>query len=509
MLLTMLAATAHNTPLTRTVSSESGLRLSPQPSVSWRVDECPASASIRIESAEQHQEMGGFGASMLEAGAMNLNALPHAKQSELLEMLFGRSGARLSAMKATMLGNDFSTASDGKWTTYDDTPEDLVLKDFSIARDLGPAGSVTFIKRALAAGFEGTIQAYMDYAPDWMYVDANTSKTLRTDCYDALALYMAKYVEAYASHGVPIAFLEAFNEPTDSYTQMDPTQLATFLGRHLGPTFETRGLWPKQTKLTYGGQCARATAALFVPHVLADEHARRYMDVIAYHGYDCQFNCTDDRQNYNLIAEIAKHDAKRRPIWMTEICYAYNGDDPNCTTAATLKYCVDYPRNVSLAPALPRRDFGDGATWGHRIVKEVQAGASGWIYWNLLLDTRGGPFNLSPSHNDGPGNYQHPVVIVDVAEGEFHPTGLFYFLAHFARFVRPGAVRIGTHDGELAEGVSAVGFATPDDSSSTVLQIVNRAATTRRVTVCSGGSVADVELPATSITTAEWRVQDA
>ena len=266
------------------VSSESGLRLAPQPEVKWLHGvQCPAAGSVAVQLTEHHQKIGGFGASMLEAGAQNLNSLPAHKQAELLELIFGNSGARLSAMKATMLGNDFSTATHGKWTTYDDYPEDFELKHFSIVRDLAPNGSLTFIKRALAAGFEGTIQAYLDFPPDWMLEDSNPQKTVRAECYDVLARYMAMYVEAYASHGVRIDFLECFNEPTDSYTALNASQLASFLGRHAGPTFEKRGLWPR-TKLTYGGQCARASAAAFVPAVMADVDAAKYMDVIAYHG---------------------------------------------------------------------------------------------------------------------------------------------------------------------------------------------------------------------------------
>ena len=85
--------------------------------------------------------------------------------------------------------------------------------------------------------------------------------------------------------------------------------------------------------------------------------------------------------------------------------------------------CTDYPRNHSMAPKLPRRDFADGATWGHRIVRELESGASGWIYWNMVLDVDGGPFLLDPDHGDAKDNYQHPVVVVDVAAGAYYPTG--------------------------------------------------------------------------------------
>ena len=229
--------------------------LAPLPPSAWTRGACPASASVQVESTVQKQVVGGFGASLTESSAINLNALPPAKQDELLELLFGSTGARLSAVKTTMLANDFSAAA--PWSTYDDVPGDLELAHFSIARDLRPNGSLTLLKRAQAAGFNGVVQTYMDYPPDWMLEGAlPDNATVRPELYDVLALYFAKYVEAYAAHGVAIDFVEAFNEPTDTYTSMSALQLATFLGEHLGPTFDARKLRPR-TKLTYGGQAER------------------------------------------------------------------------------------------------------------------------------------------------------------------------------------------------------------------------------------------------------------
>lgn len=53
-----------------------------------------------------------------------------------------------------------------------------------------------------------------------------------------------------------------------------------------------------------------------------DEQAASYMDVITYHGYDCQFNCTDDRQNYDVIAQLAQQFPDLQ-LWMTEVCIPY------------------------------------------------------------------------------------------------------------------------------------------------------------------------------------------
>lgn len=37
---------------------------------------------------------------------------------------------------------------------------------------------------------------------------------------------------------------------------------------------------------------------------MADPAAARYMDHFAYHGYDCQFNCTKQMNQYDKIAEV-------------------------------------------------------------------------------------------------------------------------------------------------------------------------------------------------------------
>ena len=95
--------------------------LSPLPAVAWNTSgACPATGAIVIDHGVEHQVVGGFGASLTESSAINLNALPASQQEALLALLFGRGpadGARLSAVKTTMLANDFAAAA--PWATYD------------------------------------------------------------------------------------------------------------------------------------------------------------------------------------------------------------------------------------------------------------------------------------------------------------------------------------------------------------------------------------------------------
>ena len=76
----------------------------------------------------------------MEAGLMTLNTLPPEKQEDVLRALFDpKTGAGFTAMKTPLAGTDFQSA--GPWFTYDDTPGDIDLKNFSVDRDFAPTAS--------------------------------------------------------------------------------------------------------------------------------------------------------------------------------------------------------------------------------------------------------------------------------------------------------------------------------------------------------------------------------
>ncbi|HCD88848.1 MAG TPA: glycosyl hydrolase family 30, partial [Algoriphagus sp.] len=55
----------------------------------------------------------------------------------------------------------------------------------------------------------------------------------------------------------------------------------------------------------------------------------------------------------------------------------------------------------------------------------------GWIDWNMVLDRRGGPNWFE--------NWCVAPVIVDPSNDEVYYTPLYYILAHFSKFIRPGS----------------------------------------------------------------------
>ena len=124
---------------------------------------------------------------------------------------------------------------------------------------------------------------------------------------------------------------------------------------------------------------------------------------------------------------------------------------------------------------------------------------SGWIYWNMILDQDGGPWLISTQHGDPDPNQQHPVVIINRNTKEVTYTGLYYYLAHFSKFVRPGAYRINCTGG--SPQLNFAGFLNTD--GSIILNVINNGnATDCKISWMD--KMAVQKLKAHSITTIIW-----
>lgn len=452
------------------VSSKSGDRLSAKADVRF-ADVKPTGITFEIDDTKKYQKIDGFGASFMEAGIMTLNTLPAEKQEEVLRALFDpKVGAGYTAMKTPIAGTDFQAA--GPWYTYDDTPGDVELKNFSVERDFGPNGVGTYIFRARKYG-DFKLQSPMDYPPDWMLYDVKTDQDIRPQYYPVLAKYYVRYLEEYKKRGINIDYISLFNEPDTVYTKIKYPEIRVLLRDHVGPTMQKSGL---STKIMLSEAPERLNAYKSYPVVLDDPEARKYVAVAAYHGYP--YNAF--KKDFDKIAEL-KSRYPEVSFWMDELCYAYE---------------AGYPKNKEL----PVYEFEDGDVWGNIIFGDLEAGASAWLYWNAILDETGGPWAVSPIHGNPDPNAQHSVVIINKKTHEVSYTGVYYYLAHFSKFVRPGAVRVESKG--RAKGVRVMTFQTPEGGY--VTQLLNRMKTDQEVSLVSKGQTLQLVLPAQSITTAEW-----
>jgi glucosylceramidase len=452
----------------RFVSSKAGDRISPKAVVHFE-GRNSSPVNFVINDEVKYQKIEGFGASFLEAGLICLNSLPASERESVLRALFdSEKGAGFSAMKTVIASTDFMSA--GPFYSYDGVAGDVDMNHFSIARDLGPNGLITFIKLARRYG-KFVLQAPMDYPPDWMLVDVNKNQDVNPRYYDALARYYLRYLQEYDKHGVFIDYLSLFNEP-DIYTKIPYNEINMLLKDHVGPLLKKENIG---TRIMLSEAPNREDAARNYPMVLDDPAARRYVSVAPYHGYD--------DKDWDKISSLHRQ-YPDLPLWMTEVCYAYDAGTPKSIP-------------------LPRFDFEDGDYWGNQIFNDLEVFTSAWIYWNMILDEKGGPWSVSEIHGNPDPNVQHPVVIIDRKSKRVTYTGLYYYLAHFSKFVRPGDIRIES-TGSL-DGVRVMAFEAPD--GGIVTELMNSKKKDVEASIKFHDRVLRLTLPAISITTALWNRQ--
>lgn len=463
------------------ISSVQGARLANQTSIAFITGPAQGASAFRIDESLRHQRIDGFGASFTEAGTICLNSLSANRRKEVVEALFDPiRGAGFSAMVTFIGATDFSSA--GPRYSYADIKAggDDPLANFSIARDLTPDGVVPFIQAARECG-SFVLQARLDYPPDWMLLSTTYphGQIIDPNCYETLARYFAMYVRAYEALGITVDYLSPFNEP-GNFTKISVLEIAHLLKTHIAPLFAKEGL---RTRFQLGDAPYRDWACRLYPQVLDDPAVRKLLSGITYHNYDWALPATrDDAASLAGIAQLHER-YPELALWMTESCYG-----------------SAFQRDKEWMKPLPRHDFEDGDFWGRQIASELLVGASGWIYFNAILDQTGGPWLTSELHFYLAENRQQPVVIVNRETGDVTFTGLYYYLAHFSRFVPAGSVRIGA-SGEATD-VVVLAFVTPDQRI--VVQAINSRNSTASIQIESQGQHLNLTLPATSISTLHW-----
>jgi glucosylceramidase len=244
---------------------------SSSPSGTWqklsvRVSVTPQSATnpdIFIDPLKPEQPIIGLGGCFNELGWEALQSLPKAEQDRIMSALFDTvSGCRFSLCRMPIGANDYSA----DWYSYDETPGDYDMKNFSISRD--EKRLIPYIKTALAINPHLQIWASPWCPPSWMKTNHHYACSSSKDFNDlpenrqgaemttqfrmedkvlaAYALYFQKFIEAYTAQGIPIYAVHPQNELNSCQVFPSciwrPEDIARFIGAYLGPRLEKAGL---------------------------------------------------------------------------------------------------------------------------------------------------------------------------------------------------------------------------------------------------------------------------
>jgi glucosylceramidase len=74
--------------------------------------------------------------------------------------------------------------------------------------------------------------------------------------------------------------------------------------------------------------------------------------------------------------------------------------------------------------------------YGNSMINDFNSGVVGWTDWNILLDERGGPNHVQ--------NFCFAPIHADTKTGELTFTPTYYYIGHFSKFIKPGALRVST-----------------------------------------------------------------
>ena len=312
------------------------------------------------------------------------------------------TGLGYSLLRTTIHSSDFGSRSH----TYIEEG-DKELTTFDIAPD--KKHRIPMIKRAIAAaGGQLTTYASPWSAPAFMKDSGNMLQggKLLPEYRDAWAKYFTKFIHAYEAEGIPIWGITVQNEPmaTQRWESMiySAEEERDFLKNHLGPMMEKEKLGNKKIVVWDHN---RDLVTHRANTILGDPEAAKYVWGVGFHWYE---TWTGGLPMFGNLAEIHRAYPNVKLLG-TE--FTVEGFDPD-------RY----------------QHWPNAERYGNSIVNDLNAGAVGWTDWNILLDDTGGPNHV--------GNFCFAPIHADRKTGKLIYTPTYYYLGHFAKFIRPNARRV-------------------------------------------------------------------
>jgi glucosylceramidase len=410
--------------------------------------------AIDIDTTVSYQTMDGFGYALTGGSAMVLKTkLTDEARANLLRELFltEGNGIGVSYLRISIGASDL----DERVFSYDDMPSgktDPSLSHFTLAYDT--LYLIPLLKEILKLNPSLTIMASPWSPPAWMKTNHQVKAgSLRPEYYTVYANYLSKYIQEMANEGIRIDAITIQNEPENPNNTpsllMTAVEQSMFIQKHLGPTFQTLGI---KTKIVlFDHNCDHPEYPI---SILDDPGTKPFVDGSAFHLY------------LGEISALSKvHEAHPdKNIYFTEQWTWSKGrfeDD--------LRWHV---RNLVV---------GASRHWSRTVLE-----------WNLASDE-----NFDPHTDDGGcDSCQGALTIGDSIVRNVS----YYIIAHAAKFVPPGSVRISS---TVVDRLENVAFRTPD--GQIVLIVVNDNTREKTFSIRTHGRVTTSTLPAGAVSTFVWK----
>jgi glucosylceramidase len=388
--------TAKDTELRLTKTSEQVFKKKVQP--------LETEVAIFINPKKTFQKYLGIGGAITDASSEVFATLNETQQNKLLESLYGKDGIGYNIIRTSIHSSDFGL---GSFTYVKEGDADL--KTFSIEKD--KEKRIPFIKRAI----DLIKNDLVFYASPWSppaFMKSNKNMLqggkLLPEFRQAWADYYVKFIKAYEEEGIPVWGLTIQNEPmavqrweSCIYTADEERD---FLKNYLGPTLEKEGLGDKKIVVWDHNRDLISERA---NTIFEDPEASKYAWGIGFHWYE---TWTGGLPKYDNLKNINESFPSKNMLF-TEGCQ--EGFDTE---------------RLHFWPNAER--------YGNSMINDFNSGVVGWTDWNILLDERGGPNHVQ--------NFCFAPIHANTKTGELIYTPTYYYIGHFSKFIKPGALRVST-----------------------------------------------------------------
>lgn len=408
--------------------------------------------SINVSDGTIYQEMDGFGYSLTGGSALLINNMSASSRSALLNELFkwDDNNIGVSYLRISIGASDLDVAP----FSYNDLPAgetDVTMSNFSINKD--KQYLIPVLKEILAINPNIKITATPWSPPVWMKTNQSTvGGSLRTEYYDAYATYFVKYIQAMAVEGIAINAIIPQNEPLNATNNpsmvMQASEQANFIKNNLGPAFQSAGITTKI--IAYGHNADRTD---FPINVLNDSGANPFIDGSAFHLYAGRID------NLSLV-----HNAHpNKNIYFSEQWVGANESFSESLKWHTRELFVGAPRN-----------------WSKTVLE-----------WNLASDPNQDP------HTDGGCTECLGALTID--GNNVTRNVAYYLIAHAAKYVRPGSVRI---ESNASIELPNVAYKTP--TGNIVVLVLNNTGTKKDFNIKVSDKPISTSLDAGAVGTFVW-----
>eukprot|EP00931_Biecheleriopsis_adriatica_P052851 TRINITY_DN30821_c0_g1_i2.p1 TRINITY_DN30821_c0_g1~~TRINITY_DN30821_c0_g1_i2.p1 ORF type:complete len:898 (+),score=116.40 TRINITY_DN30821_c0_g1_i2:338-2695(+) len=365
--------------------------------------------TVQVETTLLDQTIIGFGGAITEASAVVFDQMSENLKQEILDSYYGEQGLNYNLGRVHINSCDFSTGS----YDFDSVKDDFELAHFDeeVSRDKDVL--IPLIKRvqmhARTARNELLLLASPWSPPAWMKTNGkmvhSDSPGLKEECQDVWARYISKWISAYHRQDIPIWAITIQNEPMANSRWeacvYSGQYEGEFLADHLGPTI--RKDHPDIAMFAFDHNKGEMND--FVSGVTKNSKASSYMSGVAFHWYG--------GDHFDAVKDLHQRFPDKMML---------------ATEATYERYRLPPKLQAYLGNA---GDHAFGLGYAHDILGDLNAGAVGWIDWNILLDPHGGPNHV--------GNTCDAAIIADSKTQKIWKHPQYYAIGHFSKFMPPGS----------------------------------------------------------------------